>query len=222
MKSKVLPWSFTSLTAYETCPRRFYLTRVAKLVKEPQTEATLHGNEVHKALEKYVGSGSPLPEKYANLAPLADKIKATPGKKLLEYKFALDDALRPTDFFGARAWVRGVFDVAVVQEKSVVVLDYKTGKRKLDSDQLNLFAAAAMSLWPRAATVKTGYIWLKDGVVDAQTFEQNDKTRIMQDFAGRVQRMVESELQDKWPAKPSGLCRKWCPVGRDLCEHCGS
>ena len=46
-----VPWSYSSLQAFETCPRRFYLTRIAKLASEAQTQATLWGNEVHKALE---------------------------------------------------------------------------------------------------------------------------------------------------------------------------
>ena len=45
------PWSYSALTSYETCPKRYQLTRVTKQVTEPQTEATRWGNEVHKALE---------------------------------------------------------------------------------------------------------------------------------------------------------------------------
>ena len=49
--SKPLAWSYSLLQAFETCPRRFKLTRITKEVQEPQSEAMLHGNEVHKSLE---------------------------------------------------------------------------------------------------------------------------------------------------------------------------
>jgi CRISPR/Cas system-associated exonuclease Cas4 (RecB family) len=217
-----LPWSYSSLSAYETCPKRFYLTRITKQVKEPQTAATLHGNEVHKALERYVGGSAGLPEKYDAYRPLADKIRMSPGKKLLEYKFGLTKRLTPTEFFGKDVWVRGVLDVGIVQGDKAIVLDYKTGKRKLDGDQLRLFAGVAMSLWPSAKQVKTGYIWLQSDEMDTEVFTPDQKPAIFQDFAARVHRLESSEKNDDWPARPSGLCKNWCPVGKALCDHCGA
>lgn len=221
-RGTVLPWSYSSLTAYETCPRRFFLTRISKQVSEPQTAATIHGNEVHRALEKYVGGEAPLPEKYDAYRPIADRLRATPGKKLVEYKFGLTKALKPTTFFAKDVWVRGVLDVSIVRDDSAIVLDYKTGKRKIDNDQLKLFAGSAFSLWPFAKHVKTGYIWLQSDQLDTEQYSLDQKHEIFQDFAARVHRMEVSEKADTWPAKPSGLCKNWCPVGKALCDHCGT
>ena len=65
-------WSYSALTAFETCPRRFELTRVTRQVKEPQTEATIWGNEVHKALELFAKDGKPLPK---NLKSMRDTLR---------------------------------------------------------------------------------------------------------------------------------------------------
>ncbi len=219
--ANILPWSYSSLDSYATCPRRYYLTKVVKLVKEPQTEATISGNEVHKALENYVGGTAPLPSKYDSYREVATKVKQTAGKKLVEYKFGLTKGLKPSEFFGSDTWVRGVLDVCIIRPEEVIVLDWKTGKRKVDGDQLRLFAGAAMSLWPFAKKVKTGYIWLKTGELDTKEFTPDDKPEIFQDFAARVHRLETSGKNDDWPARPSGLCRNWCPVGRNNCEHCG-
>lgn len=219
---KVTPWSYSSLTAYETCPRRFFLTRISKQVSEKQTSATIHGNEVHRALENYVGGKESLASKYEEYRPMADKLKATPGNKLLEYKFGITRGLAPTAFFAPDVWCRGVLDVGIVKPEAAIVLDYKTGKRKIDGDQLKLFAGAAMVLWPFAKKVKTGYLWLATGQIDIQEFTPEDKPLIFQDFAARVHRMETSQKNDDWPAQPSGLCREWCPVGRANCNHCGS
>lgn len=217
-KQQTIAWSYSRLTAFETCPRRFHITQVTKLVVEPQTEATIHGNEVHKALENYVGGAAPLPEKYEPYRAVADKIIAAPGKKLLEYRFGLTRGLRPTDFFAKDCWVRGVLDVAVVNPKTVVVLDYKTGKRKADHDQLGLFAMAGTVLWPFAEKIKTGYIWLQSGQMDTKEYTQDDRVPLAQEFAARAQRLEDAFAKDNWPARPSGLCG-WCPVGTQNCEH---
>ncbi len=220
--ASVIPWSYSSLSAYETCPRRFYLTRMTKQVVEPPSEEIKAGNEVHKALELYVSGRQALPEKYLGYKAIADKLIAAPGQKKVEMKFALNRQLNPTQFFAKDAWVRGVIDLAVVRGPTAIVLDYKTGKRRIDSDQLKLFAASAFSLWPTVKRAKTGFIWLKTNQMDTETFMLQDRPAIFQDFAARVHRMEVSQRDDKWPARPSGLCRNWCPVGRKLCEHCGS
>lgn len=220
-QGKAVPWSYSSLTAYETCPKRFYLTRITKQVSEKQTEATIHGNAVHKAMEEYVGGKAPLSPNFEAFRQIGDKLKATDGNKLLEYKFGLTKALTPTTFFASDVWVRGVLDVGIVRPEEAIVLDYKTGKRKIDADQLKLFAGAGLSLWPHIKKVKTGYIWLQTGQIDQEEFLPSQRQEIFQEFAHRVHRMEQSQEKDDWPAKPSGLCRNWCPVGSSLCNHCG-
>lgn len=219
--SKVLPWSYSSLNAFEQCPRRYNITRIQKLIREPQTEATLHGNEVHKALELHVSGQQALPSKYAQWSPLADRIKKAPGKKLVEYKFALTKGFRTTEFFAKDAWVRGVIDVGVLGTKEATVLDWKTGKPKHDTDQLKLFAGVTLAAYPYLERVKTGYIWLAHNKIDSQVFTKADVPGIWQEFMPRVQRMERALEKDEWPPKPSGLCNAWCPVGRKLCEFCG-
>ena len=218
----VLPWSYSSLSAYENCPKRYYLTRIAKLVKEPQTQATLWGNEVHKALELAVKDKTPLAERFQSYAPLVEKINAMPGEKKTEAKFGLTASFKPTTFFGKDVWFRGVIDLTVVGSKNVAVLDYKTGKPKEDGDQLKLFAGSAFAQYPWAEKVKTSYLWLAHGQLSNREFTREDVPAIWQEFAPRVHRMVVAEEENKFPPNPSGLCRNWCPVGRKLCDFCGS
>lgn len=216
-----VPWSYSSLQAYETCPRRFYLTRILKIVSEKQTEATKHGNEVHSALEKYVAGKAKLPDGYAQWTPIADAVRTIPGKRVLEYKVALTRALKPTEYFAKDVWVRAVLDVGIAQDDAAYVFDWKTGKRKDDPGQLKLFAGVAFAVWPHIKKARTAYIWLLDGTTDRAVYERDDMQPIFQEFAGRVQRMEESQANNDWPPRPSGLCRAWCPVGKSNCEHCG-
>ena len=219
--ANVVPWSYSSLTAYETCPRRYKLTRLTKQVVEPQTEATLHGNEVHKSIELAVKGEKPLPEKHAQYQPIVDKVTSRPGKKLVEFKFGLTQGLRPTSFFAKDVWARGVIDFGLLNPKTAIALDWKTGKPKPDADQLKLFAGVMLATYPYLKEVKTGYVWLAHNKIDADTFTQDHTPAIWQDFGARVHRMETSFKNDDFPPRPSGLCRAWCPVGRKLCEFCG-
>jgi hypothetical protein len=218
---KVVPWSYSSLTAFEQCPRRFKLTRITREVKETQGPQLVEGNAVHKALELYVGGKDSLPAKYLPFKPIADKLKCAPGEKLLEYSFGLTKQLTPTTFFGSDVWVRGKLDVTILRGANAAVFDYKNGKRKLDLDQLKLFAAAGFHSWPQVQRVDTAYIWLTEGKLDKETFVREDAVGIWQEFAIRVHRMERAAERDEFPPKPSGLCKQYCPVGKSLCEYCG-
>lgn len=217
----VLPWSYSSLGAFETCPRRYYLTRITKQVVEPQTEATLWGNRVHKALEDAVAGTAPLGKDFQAYQPIVSKMRTLPGQKHTEQKFGLTASFQPTTFFAKDVWFRGVIDLTIVTEKEAIVLDYKTGKVKSDGDQLKLFAGAAFAQYPWVERVKTGYLWLAHNKTTSNTFTKSDLPSIWQEFAPRVQRMVFAKEKDRWEPKPSGLCKSWCPVSKSLCEFCG-
>lgn len=217
-------WSFSALNNYETCPWRYYLTKVTKEVKEPMTAVLLEGNKAHKALELHVNGTKWLPPEYADWVPIAEKFKAAPGTKLTEYRVALNRQLQPTEYFAKDVWVRCVYDLAILHPKHASVWDWKTGKKKEDFDQLKLFAASAFQVFPHIEKVHTGYVWLKEPqetMITHETWEKDDAVNIWKEFTIRVERIEESLESGQWPKQPSGLCRKWCPVGKAKCEHCG-
>lgn len=214
-------WSYSQLTAYETCPKRFELTRVSKKVVEPQTEATIWGNQVHKALELFAKDGKPLPADLQKYERYVKKIQSYEGKRVVEERIALDRSFRPTKWMAKDVWVRGIIDIGVVGPEKAYLLDWKTGKRKPDSDQLKLFAALAFAVYPWIDKVTTGFIWLKSGEFDKEVFTRDQLPEIWNEFMPRLQRLAHSYEDNKWIAKPSGLCREWCPVGKHNCEFCG-
>lgn len=216
-----IPWSYSMLTAFEQCPLKFKLTKVTKEVTEDFGPEAGVGIKVHKALELAALGQQALPPDLQQHQGVVDKIRATPGQKLYEYKFGLTQNLQPTTFFASDVWVRGALDVCIVRPKVAVILDYKTGKRKLDIDQLKLFAGAAFALFPHIEKAKTGYIWLKENKPDQDTFTRESSPAIWQEFAMRVHRLEHAVANDKFPPNPSGLCKKHCPVGRHRCDHCG-
>ncbi len=215
------PWSYSALTAFETCPKRFQLTRVTKQVKEPQTEATMWGNKVHKALELFAKGEKPLPPDLQAYEKYVRKIQAYEGKRIVEERVALDSKMRQTKWMAKNVWVRGIIDIGVIGSETAYVLDWKTGKHRPDTDQLKLFAALTFALYPWVDRVVTGFIWLKVNKFDKEVYTREQLPEIWADFAPRLERLAIAYSADKWLPNPSGLCRSWCPVGRPLCEFCG-
>ena len=203
------PWTYSQLDKFETCPRQFYHVRVKKDIVEPPTEHTIWGEKVHTALEHRVLNNTPLPEGMNQWEGLAKKVTSLPGEKLCEQKLAVDASFAPVEW--RSAWSRGIADVVVLHKDSAVVLDYKTGKRKL-TEQLMLYAGYAFSTYPEVQTVTTGFVWLKDRKIDKDTYTRGDVPRIWNTFLPRVRKLELAYERDAWPCRPSGLCKGWCPV----------
>jgi hypothetical protein len=215
------PFSFSSLTSFETCSKRYYHTKVAKDVVEGQTEATIWGSKVHEHLEQRVRDGKPLPDMLAGYEKIVGPIANHPGEKLVERQMAINEALQPTGWFAQDTWCRGIVDVGVVNGPRALLLDWKTGVRKPDLTQLKLFAGLAFATYPDVKVVNTGFVWLKHGVIDKKEYTREDVPMIWQEFIPRAQRLQRAYEENKFPPKPSGLCKKYCSVPHHKCEFSG-
>lgn len=218
---KTPPWSFSSLTSFETCGKRYFHLKVAKDVVDLPNEATTWGSTVHKHLEDRVRDGTPLPSALASYERLVAPLLNSNGTLLIEQRMAVDASLQPVDWESDRAWCRGIVDVGVLTGNRAVLLDWKTGKRKPESDQLKLFAALAFAHYPSIESVTTAFVWLKDGRIDREMFSRSNANLIWQQFLPRVIRLERAYDEGKFMPKPSGLCRKWCPVPHSLCQFSG-
>jgi hypothetical protein len=216
-------WSYSALTNFENCPRKFYLTRVAKLVKEPESEPLRWGNFVHKAFEDRLKSGTPLPTTLAGYEGLCVRLESG-GELFVEREAAISKAFKPTGWWDKETWCRSKWDVAVKHPDGRVMAqwDWKGGKRKPDSDQMKLFAGIGFLHEPKVEVIITGFVWLKERKIDRETFHRDQAKDIWREFLPRVRRFELAHEKNDWPAKPSGLCRKHCPVGKTNCEFCGS
>lgn len=210
-------WSASSVDAYTTCPKKYYHLRVARDVKDfPPSDAVLAGRQIHKMFENAVNLNEPLPESHTHWQKLVDQIKALPGEHMAEFPFMLDEFHEPCD--KRSAWTRGVADLVVKHGKEAIIIDYKTGKRK-PSEQLALYTAYAFAYWPEIQKVHTVFVWLKDKTMDRKTYTRDNLAGIWQSFLPAVARMRNSYETGDWPARPSGLCRRWCPC--TCCKYCG-
>jgi RecB family exonuclease len=205
-----LSFSHTSLKDFNNCPLSFYHKRILKDVVFVQGPEAKWGEEVHKHFEDRVKLGTPLPftlEAYEQVLAKFDGLKHE-----CELQMALNDKLEPTEWFADDAWVRGIADIMVwLTPKKVWIGDYKTGKRRPDFDQLELFSLLTFQHCPEVEECTTSFIWTKDKAMDTETFHRKDANKMWERVMSRIRRVYAAQEKDNWPAKPSGLCG-WCDV----------
>lgn len=222
---KPFAWSWSALDSYETCPRRHHLTKIIKAYPEKQNAAMLAGQQFHKALELRVERGKTLPEHMRDQCePIVQRLQrsAEGGTMIAERKIGLTRDFQPCEFFAKDVWLRTVVDCQIDKGQNAMVLDWKTGKKKLDGyDQLALTAAVKFAERESLKKVVTAYVYFSDPEpIVKETFVREDVPGIWQNILPRVGKIEESLANDYWPAKQSGLCRNHCPCIN--CEHNGN
>lgn len=223
-----MPWSYSSLSDHANCPRAFYEKRVIKSVKDEGSEALVWGNQVHKAFELYVGSGTPLPDVLKAHTGYLNGLRRRGGVRHVEKRVALNRKLQPCGFFDKDVWWRGVLDYHSLQGCVAELVDYKTGKRKPDWRQMQIFGIWIFAAYPEVETISMEFYWtalVSEGftpaedytaVTDSMLTRRKDIPKLWSDLTPDLKRYAQSFKDDVWPEKPSGLC-SWCPVKH--CQH---
>lgn len=225
--ARIIPWSYSSWQAYQTCPRQFYELRIAKSVVEPPSKQIIWGNEVHKALEDLVKIKKPVPKTMEHMTPIVNRILQAPGDNYAELELACTKDLKPCGFWDENAWVRGKGDLVKLNGSKGAAFDYKTGKRKPNSLQLDLMAILVFAKYPVIEQLSTCFLWFQEPSKPTIAKYHRDRVpALLEQFTEGVADMEWSYNEDVWPAKPSGLCRPnprtgfaGCPV--TSCPHNG-
>lgn len=207
-------WSHSALTNFENCPKKFYHLRVAKDVTDTPGDAALWGQRVHTFLENRIRDGAELPPELQEYEDIVQRVMPASDdvQVLVEQQLSITRAFQPCEWMAEDVWCRGIVDFGLLRPGKAVLLDWKTGKRKVDNDQLQLFALLGFAHYPEVDFISTGFIWLKEGKIDVKHFRRDEIHELWQTFLPRVSRMERAYAKDAWPVKPSGLCRAWCPV----------
>jgi hypothetical protein len=218
-KPKAFSWSYSRLKNYETCPARYKAIDVDKSIKEEEGEALLWGNAVHKALAERVEKGVALPEGMQEYEKWATKVLDNGGDILVEQKLAITKDFGKTSWFGDDAWYRGIGDVIQIKDDIALILDYKTGKILEDGSQLALMAACVFAHYPKVQGVRSEFIWLKHDATTRADIHRNDMPKVWKQLFPRIDALEAAHSNNEFPAKPGGLCKRYCPVRK--CAHYG-
>lgn len=209
---KPVAYSYSRISSYEQCPRKFWEESVAKNYPFVKNEAAIYGEEVHKAFELFIKNGKKLPLHLSNWTDTLTKIASAPGEKIVEQQIALDAGYELVEWFAKDAYIRVKSDLTQLNGARAIIWDYKTGKQSDDFTQLKLNAAVTFHLDPQLERVDMAYLWLKTKQITTDHMLADDVPNFWSEFLPRVQRYQDAHVKQDWPARPNFLCKGWCPV----------
>ena len=205
-------WSYSALSEYTKCPKKYYEIRVAGNYEVIPSEKMIYGTEVHKALEDYVKSNVALAKNYERFKPVVDELIAIKGTKYAEFEMALLRDKTPCDFTSGSRWVRGIVDLLIVDGDTAFIVDYKTGSNKYpDPKQLKLMALMTFAHFPEVNKIKAGLLFVMHNSFIPEEYERKDIDKLWGMFEQSLKRLDASYDNNKWQANPTPLC-KFCPV----------
>ena len=210
------PWSFSVLSTFETCRKKYYHLKVIKDTKDGDSDAARDGKAVHTAMYNRVIKGLPLPIPMRQYEKLAARFADAKGEKHGEMKMCLNPAFEPVDWFADDAWVRAIVDLLIVNGDTAIITDWKTGKVKLDWTQLKLAACILSRLMPEIKTFKLVFVWLRSSKISSESISHDELKNVWMELLPRVKEIEIAKQTTDFPASESGLCG-WCPV--TSCPH---
>lgn len=206
------PWSHTALEDFVNCPRSFFEKRVAKSVREAETEQQLWGTYVHEAFERRLRDGRSLPDELEGHEPFMQKLEELRGQQAFERKIALNRSAEPCDFFGNRVWFRGVIDHELIDGDYALLTDYKTGKQHQKFGQLKLFALWCFAAYPALRAMDAQYYWTQSMTTTRERYTREMVPLLWKAFIPSLRQYAEAFKTETFTPRPSGLCNGWCPV----------
>jgi hypothetical protein len=213
-------WSYSAVQGFETCPKRHYHIRVKKDFKDTFNAAADYGVAGHKHFENRIKNGTPLPMDLVHHEKVLKVFEAMKGEVMTEQRMALNKKFEPTGYFDSDVWVRGQADLIVRKGDDLLVVDYKFGKIKEGFDQLELMCAIAACYLPGATNFVSMFYWAKEKQTWTHRLTRQDLLSVWNNFLPRVEAFNLAHKTDDFPARPSGLCRNYCPV--KTCPHNGA
>lgn len=218
--SKITAWSFSRWKTYEKCPRLAKYKFVDRL-KEPGSAAMDRGTEIHNHAEAALRDGAEVHETLLAFASQIDALRSgAPDVLRVECQSAYTREWKPTDWFAGDVYVRIKSDVMAYYEnvKTIVNIDWKTGKTRGQVEQLELYAIDGLLSFPEAQKVDARF-WYVD-LAEEEQFEMERPAleKLIKKWDRRVMRMLNDET---FRPNPGNACR-WCHFSKKKggpCEY---
>ena len=208
----MIPWSFSRLTDFETCPYRFQLKYIEKLPEAPNPAAE-RGTEIHKQYENFALNKGPCPSEF--FKPRLEHFLKYNPKWSIETEWAFDKEWKPCSWFDNATWVRIKPDLHIQHSiAGCTVVDYKTGKESIfkHTAQGQLYAVGSYLIKP--TTTVTIEFWYHD--LNKPTFTTYTDTQILKLKTQCTQRAQKLDT-NHFPPKPTKSNCKYC----GMAPQCG-
>lgn len=202
-----MAWSYSRLTTYEKCPKKFKYK--IDRVREAPSPAMERGSRIHKDAEEFLkGKHKKVPATLLAFEPELKelrKLEAVP-----EEQIAVTSAWQRVEWFSPEAWLRIVIDARhlIPARQSTKVIDFKTGRMYQEHlDQLELYSLVFFRLGRGTLREVEGELWYIDHTeIVHHTFGESE----VDDFEFRWRERIDPMLKAKeYPPTPGSHCR-WC------------
>jgi PD-(D/E)XK nuclease superfamily len=208
-------YTYTMLSTYKNCGHQMFRRYVKKDIPYVETPEMKWGKDVHLAFEHRVGAGKPLPETMHQWEQFA---KPYDGRQVFtEQKLGITREGRPTGFWDADCWFRGIVDLTLKSESKAFINDWKTGSAKFeDPFELEIGALLLKAKYPELTAVQGVYTWLKEHRV-SKPYNLSEFRATWNEINRLVTKIEADRVLGEFEKKQSGLCKGWCSVVD--CEH---
>lgn len=206
--------SFTILNTYRNCAHQMFRRYIVKDQAYVETPEMKFGNRVHEAFELRVGGGKVLPSDMQQWESFATPFAGKAA--LLEQKLGVTREGRQTGFFDQNVFFRGKADLALIQDTTAYINDWKTGSGKYeDPFELATNAVLLHAKHPHLTKIVGSYTWLKENRV-SQMYDLSDTATTWAEICRLMSEILAKRQTGEWEKRQSGLCG-WCSVND--CEH---
>ena len=215
--------SYSGLKEFENCPRKFQATKILKLYPYEESDAARYGNVGHKILEDYINEKKDIPPTHMQFKPVVDAVLSKAGRHTAEMSFGVTKELRPCGFFDKGVWLRGKADVVTLDDEDLKawIFDWKFGSNKYpDLDQLTFMSLFVFTHYSHIRQINSGLLFMLHKDMRKKRMVRDDVESAWWKVRERLGRIEAAIASEQFPPKPSGLCKRWCPV--TSCEHNGN
>jgi hypothetical protein len=218
-----ISWSYSSISVFKQCPKKYFHLRIAKDVVDESSIAATYGKEFHTAAELYVKDNVKLPSKFNFALPKLKEIEKIKGIKLCEIKLGIKKEkgkYTPCNFLDKNVWWRGIADLIVINKdkNEAYLIDYKTSKNSKYADlkQLDLLAGALFLHCPKLKTIKSGLLFVMSNEFIKKKHTIDKKYEYINTMQKELLKLDSAMKTNTWNPISNPLCR-FCPVMK--CAH---
>jgi hypothetical protein len=210
------PWGFSKLDVFNECKAKFYYQFIKKLAS-PSNEAMKRGSKMHEDIEAYLqGWVTTLPPELESWRTHLDELKAS--EFVAEQAVGLDKDWQPLrDWFQPTTWLRSKMDAKSKRDKALTVIDFKSGKYRVPSDeQIELYAIVGHAQHPEVEEVTAEFWFIDLDDSYSRTYTAAELLALRKKYEALAAAMYNTQV---WSESPSRNC-KWCNYSRSRGGPC--
>lgn len=217
-KPLITAWSYSRLSGYKQCPRKFKFKNIDKL-KEEGNYAMERGLLVHKKAEYFVkGKITGMPKELKSFGAELKELRKR--KALTEIDLAVTSSWKPTTYNDwNKVWCRGYADAVDRSEiGQSTVIDYKTGKIYEESheEQGKLMATLEMIHNEECESVDVEFFYFDQDDLLSWEYERKDLPKLKRYWKAQVKDMFNDT---KFLPCEGDHCR-WCYQAKSKGGQC--